>query len=412
MPFGRQGTVITGRPPYWDNPRVDGTGRKDAIVRYANERLMEWWSFMNSTPGHEALMYSDAENFDGGVNTVPFGWVFFGGGPTAGRGTAPEGAPCNAVFVRGSNTEGIHLQEEGCHFKVGEWYSMTFFVKCDIGVGRVCVGTTDFADTFTEIVGRDYAASNTSNWQIVPGNLRELPFTFRIEPGSAVPNKVQVRIKGTTAGTQDKIQVADVCVQEGRFPAPSIRRDCCPRPPVECYPGVPVTGLTDVPSTFPSQPAGVGSPNTKENGVFEVDRFDVDKVTGLSGSIPIPEDLKHSTWGLTVDVNVIPPTGDGILDAEYEVQLDYAAVDRGGDPSPVALTESLSKTVTCTDTDSLNRILFFISHANLTTKEGGKVGFAFYRRGDLEGGNFVIDSLDVVSINTFFGPEVTDPVIP
>ena len=272
------------------------------------------------------------------------------------------------------------------------------------------MGFTDIFGAFTELAGRDYNDVDHLDWGLVPGPQVQLPFTFRMESGT-LADKIQVRVQGDSTGSQDQICVADVCVQEGRVPGPSIRRDCCPRPSLPCHPDMAVEVLGKIPAAFPDQPATVLSPVATPFGAFNTERFKPGQVTGTSGSVVVPEDLKHETWGITLDVNYIAPTSIFEPPPDLRLQLDYVTLGLGDSPLPASRTGTLTDTVSATLTHAIKRSLFFIPYSDLVGKEKGKVPFAFYRRGDLESGTLDDGNMYLISVNAFFGPRVLDPVV-
>ncbi len=166
-----------------------------------------------------------------------------------------------------------------------------------------------------------------------------------------------------------------------------------------------------MPAAFPDKPGTILTPIETELGVFNTDRFKAGQITGLHGVMPVPEDLKHSTWGLTVDVNVIPPTSIFEPPPLSRYQFDYVVIGPSESPSPASVTGTINEIIAAPVGHSLRRLLFFIPYSDLAGNEKGKVSFAFYRRADLESGTFDDTNAYVVSFMAFFGPEVSDGLI-
>lgn len=167
-----------------------------------------------------------------------------------------------------------------------------------------------------------------------------------------------------------------------------------PRPPYE------------VPPDYPDTPTGTIEPVRTTHGAFEGDNFVTAVCTGYAWSLDVPESIADG-HGFDICVNfVIPSAGfGGGHGGEMTLQLDYCVVGLGDDASPAALTDSLTATLndaTYPDTDGLGRAIFRVPSSDLQGKEGGKISFAFYRRGDTDSCS---EDLVVIGALSHFGEE-------
>jgi hypothetical protein len=159
-------------------------------------------------------------------------------------------------------------------------------------------------------------------------------------------------------------------------------------------------------SGFPSLPGSTGETSDVERGVFHCKRFtDNGNPTGISASFVIPEEITGNLdWGFTLDVNFVTPSSG--FSSTVDLQLDYCTMALGADASPASLTGTLAQTInaaTHAGSEVVQRVLFFIPHADLQGKGGGKLAFAFYRRADTDGDG---DKFDMVNVVANYGPEI------
>ena len=159
-------------------------------------------------------------------------------------------------------------------------------------------------------------------------------------------------------------------------------------------------------SGFPSLPGSTGETSDVERGVFHCKRFtDNGNPTGISASFVIPEEITGNLdWGITLDVNFVTPSSG--FSSTVDLQLDYCTMALGADASPASLTGTLAQTInaaTHAGSEVVQRVLFFIPHADLQEKGGGKLAFAFYRRADTDGDG---DKFDMVNVVANYGPEI------
>ncbi len=176
------------------------------------------------------------------------------------------------------------------------------------------------------------------------------------------------------------------------------------RVPESEIPRIPVPTPGNVPTTFPGRPSPTTSPQANSVGVFHVDRFrTTGNDFGYHFTIPIPNVLGTGV-GCNLGLNFITPAA-GLI-GDVDVRIEYAVVAKSADASPVAVTDTLSKTLNRFEFAGLETLEchnFFVPAADIAGNEDGKLSVAFYR----SGGDDQLDDLDVILIDFKFGPDLS-----
>jgi len=148
-------------------------------------------------------------------------------------------------------------------------------------------------------------------------------------------------------------------------------------------PGLPPGG--GVVATFAGAFAGAPPPVGGGVGSFVTWDFAPGFIKAFQSYIPIPEHLPVDR-SINLQFEWITPAG-GIIAPAIKVQFDYAIVQKGASAAPLVLTGSLTRLLTAAafpGSKILYRLIFKIPPTELKDAAGGKIAWAFGRRGDLD----------------------------